>query len=104
MNDVREEQLVQLMYDAVETSSGEPLAGWVELALASPVVLWAALPFFRRFWNSLRNRSPNMWTLIGLGVGSAYVFSVVSVVAPEIFPMSMTHMTARRRSISRRRR
>ena len=44
---------------------GEPVAGWLELVLASPVVLWAAQPFFRRFWNSLRNRSPNMWTLIG---------------------------------------
>lgn len=66
---------------------GEPLAGWVELALATPVVLWAALPFFRRFWNSLRNRSPNMWTLIGLGVGTAYLFSVAAVLAPDLFPM-----------------
>ncbi len=49
-------------------------------------------PFFRRFWNSLRNRSPNMWTLIGLGVGAAYLFSVVAVLFPDIFPMSMTHM------------
>ena len=66
---------------------GEPLAGWVELALATPVVTWAALPFFRRFWNSLRNRSPNMWTLIGLGVGAAYLFSVAAVLAPDLFPM-----------------
>ena len=71
---------------------GEEPARWLELVLASPVVLWAAWPFVRRFAASVRNRSPNMWTLIGLGVGSAYVFSVVSVVAPEIFPMSMTHM------------
>lgn len=71
---------------------GEPLSSWIELVLATPVVLWAAFPFFRRFWNSLRNRSPNMWTLIGLGVGAAYLFSVVAVVAPGIFPMSMTHM------------
>lgn len=72
---------------------GEPLATWIELALATPVVLWAAWPFFRRFWNSLVNRSPNMWTLIGLGVGAAYLFSVVAVLFPQIFPMSMTHMS-----------
>jgi Cu+-exporting ATPase len=71
---------------------GEPLASWIELVLATPVVLWAAFPFFRRFWNSLVNRSPNMWTLIGLGVGAAYLFSVVAVLAPGIFPMAMTHM------------
>lgn len=71
---------------------GEPLATWIEMALATPVVLWAAWPFFRRFWNSLVNRSPNMWTLIGLGVGAAYLFSVVAVLFPQIFPMSMTHM------------
>ena len=71
---------------------GEPLASWIELVLATPIVLWAAFPFFRRFWNSLLNRSPNMWTLIGLGVGAAYLFSVVAVSAPGIFPMSMRHM------------
>jgi Cu+-exporting ATPase len=59
--------------------------------LATPVVTWAAWPFFRRFVASLRNRSPNMWTLIGLGVGAAYLFSVVAVVAPQLFPMSVGH-------------
>jgi Cu+-exporting ATPase len=68
---------------------GEPLVGWIELALATPVVLWAAFPFFRRFWNSLRNRSPNMWTLIGLGVAAAYLFSLLAVVVPGIFPMAL---------------
>ncbi|RYE86039.1 MAG: YHS domain-containing protein, partial [Hyphomicrobiales bacterium] len=68
---------------------GMPLAGWIELVLATPVVLWAAYPFFRRFWNSLRNRSPNMWTLIGLGVAAAYVFSVVAVLLPGLFPMAL---------------
>ena len=67
---------------------GEPLATWIELVLATPVVLWAALPFFRRAWNSLVNRSPNMWTLIGLGVGTAYVYSVVATLAPGLFPMT----------------
>ncbi|MCF1744560.1 heavy metal translocating P-type ATPase [Paradevosia shaoguanensis] len=71
---------------------GEPLASWIELVLATPVVLWAAQPFFRRAWASLVNRSPNMWTLIGLGTGAAYLFSVVAVLFPGIFPMEMTHM------------
>ncbi|MGV2181074.1 heavy metal translocating P-type ATPase [Rhizobium rhizogenes] len=66
---------------------GEPTATWIELALATPVVLWAALPFFRRAWNSLVNRSPNMWTLIGLGVGTAYLYSLVATLAPGLFPM-----------------
>jgi Cu+-exporting ATPase len=65
---------------------GEPLATWIELALATPVVLWAALPFFRRGLNSIVNRSPNMWTLISLGVAAAYLFSVAAVLFPDIFP------------------
>ncbi|AHF87776.1 Copper-transporting P-type ATPase (plasmid) [Rhizobium leguminosarum bv. trifolii WSM1689] len=67
---------------------GEPQATFIELLLATPVVLWAAVPFFRRAWASLVNRSPNMWTLIGLGVGTAYLYSVVATLAPGIFPMS----------------
>ncbi|MBB6301244.1 Cu+-exporting ATPase [Rhizobium leucaenae] len=67
---------------------GEPAATWIELVLATPVVLWAALPFFRRAWNSVLNRSPNMWTLIGLGVGTAYLYSLVATLVPDIFPMS----------------
>jgi Cu+-exporting ATPase len=70
---------------------GERTALWAELVLATPVVVWAAWPFFRRFVASIRNRSPNMWTLIGLGVGAAYLFSVVAVVAPQLFPMGMGH-------------
>ncbi len=65
---------------------GEPLATWAELILATPVVIWAALPFFRRAWASVVNRSPNMWTLIGLGVGTAYIYSLVATLAPGIFP------------------
>ena len=67
---------------------GEQYAVWVELVLATPVVLWAAMPFFKRAWDSVLNRSPNMWTLIGLGVGSAYLYSVVATVFPGIFPPS----------------
>jgi P-type Cu+ transporter len=61
---------------------------WVELVLASPVVLWAGWPFFRRWARSMSNRSPNMWTLIGTGVGAAYLYSVVAAIAPGVFPPS----------------
>jgi Cu+-exporting ATPase len=59
---------------------------WLELALATPVCLWAAWPFFVRAARSLRNRSLNMYTLVGLGVGVSYGYSVIAVVAPQIFP------------------
>ncbi len=59
---------------------------WLEFILGTPVVLWAGWPFFHKFALSLKNRSPNMYTLIGLGVGLAYVFSVIAVVAPGLFP------------------
>ncbi|MER9235714.1 heavy metal translocating P-type ATPase [Mesorhizobium sp. M0622] len=59
---------------------------WLELALASPVVLWAAFPFFHRGWDSVLNRSPNMWTLISLGVGAAYLYSVIATLFPGLFP------------------
>jgi Cu+-exporting ATPase len=62
--------------------------GFVELALASPVVLWGGFPFFARAWQSIVNRSLNMFTLIGLGVGVAYVYSVIATLAPALFPAS----------------
>lgn len=65
---------------------------WVELVLASPIVLWAGWPFFTRGWQSVVNRSPNMWTLIGLGTGAAYVYSVAATVAPQAFPDSFISM------------
>jgi Cu+-exporting ATPase len=79
-----------------ELIPGEPLQrlgpmstlGWLQLALASPVVLWGGWPFFVRASQSVVNRSLNMFTLIGLGVGVAYVFSVIAVVAPQLFPAS----------------
>uniref|UniRef100_UPI0037C0769B heavy metal translocating P-type ATPase n=1 Tax=Granulicella arctica TaxID=940613 RepID=UPI0037C0769B len=61
---------------------------WAELALATPVVLWAGWPFFVRGWASIVNRSLNMFTLIAIGSGAAYVYSVVGVVAPGVFPAS----------------
>ncbi|MDP3620781.1 MAG: heavy metal translocating P-type ATPase [Polynucleobacter sp.] len=65
---------------------------WVELVLSLPIVLWAGWPFFHRGWRSIANRSPNMWTLIGLGTGAAFSYSVVATVAPEIFPASFMSM------------
>ena len=59
---------------------------WIELAFATPVVLWAGWPFFVRCVQSIRNRSPNMWTLIGIGVAAAYLYSVLATVAPGLFP------------------
>src|SRR5262245_44148584 len=64
---------------------------WLELTLATPVVLWGGWPFFRKFWLSIKNRSPNMYTLIGLGVALAYVYSLVAVLAPYIFPGGTAH-------------
>jgi Cu+-exporting ATPase len=64
---------------------------WVQLILASPVVLWAGWPFFVRAWESIVNRSPNMFTLIGLGVAVGYLFSVIAVVMPGVFPHSFRH-------------
>ena len=63
--------------------------GWLELILATPVVLWAGWPFFVRAWQSLVNRSLNMFTLIGLGVAVAYFYSVTAVLIPGIFPASL---------------
>jgi Cu+-exporting ATPase len=62
------------------------LFNWLQLILATPVVLWCGWPFFERAWASLRNRSPNMFTLIALGVSTAYFYSVAATVAPRIFP------------------
>jgi Cu+-exporting ATPase len=66
--------------------------GWIELILATPVVLWAGWFFFQRGWASIINRSLNMFTLIALGTGTAYVFSVIAVLFPQIFPDSFRVM------------
>ena len=65
---------------------------WIELVLSLPIVLWAGWPFFSRGWQSVMNRSPNMWTLIGLGTGAAFIYSVVATIAPQIFPASFISM------------
>src|SRR3546814_3032798 len=62
------------------------LSAWIQFALATPVVLWSGLPFFQRAWASVVNRSLNMFSLIGLGTGAAYLYSVVATLAPDLFP------------------
>ena len=65
---------------------------WIELFLSLPIVLWAGWPFFVRGSQSIVNRSPNMWTLIGLGTAAAFIYSVVATVAPDVFPASFMAM------------
>ncbi|MBZ5574563.1 MAG: heavy metal translocating P-type ATPase [Acidobacteriia bacterium] len=68
---------------------------WIELLLASPVVLWGGWPFFQRGWASIVNRSTNMFTLIAMGTGVAYLYSLIAVVLPGIFPPAFLDMTGR---------
>ena len=69
-----------------------PVQSWIELVLTLPIVLWAGWPFFVRGAQSIVNRSPNMWTLIGLGTGAAFLYSVVATVTPQVFPASFVSM------------
>jgi P-type Cu+ transporter len=71
---------------AVHRAIDPRVADWIQLLLATPVVLWAGWPFFTRAWDSILNRSPNMFTLIGTGVGAAYAYSVAATAAPGLFP------------------
>ena len=71
--------------------SGQTL-NWIQLVLATPVVLWAGWPFFERGWASIRNRSLNMFTLIAMGIGVAWIYSVVATFLPGIFPGNMREM------------
>ncbi len=66
----------------------EDLSNWIQLALATPVALWAGSPFFERAWASLKTRNLNMFTLIAMGVGVAWAYSVVATVAPDLFPLA----------------
>jgi P-type Cu+ transporter len=65
---------------------------WIELVLTLPIVLWAGMPFFVRCWQSIWNRSPNMWTLIGIGTGAAFIYSLVGTIVPQVFPDSFVSM------------
>src|SRR5260370_24341040 len=81
-------------------SMGEMIAGssapqfserftiWIQLALSTPVVLWGGWPFFERAWASVVHRSPNMFTLIAMGTGTAYFYSLIAAIFPSIFPDS----------------
>lgn len=64
------------------------ITAWIQLVITTPVILWGGWPFFERLWQSILNRSPNMFTLIGLGVGVAYGYSLVATIFPDIFPHS----------------
>ncbi len=75
---------------------------WVQLALATPVVLWCGWPFFERGWQSLKTRSLNMFTLIAMGTGVAWIYSVIATLLPDMFPASISQRArARSRSISK---
>ena len=75
-----------LLGERVTQLVGRAASNWIQLACAAPVVLWAGRPFFERGWASVVKRSPNMFTLIALGVGAAFVYSVAATVAPGLFP------------------
>ncbi|MBU1288988.1 MAG: copper-translocating P-type ATPase [Alphaproteobacteria bacterium] len=84
------------LYAMSDMIPGKPLHGfvpagwsaWIQLALAAPVVLWGAAPFFVRGWRSIKTMNPNMFTLIALGTGTAFLFSLLATIAPGIFPDS----------------
>jgi len=84
--------LVMVLAMADMTPAGQlvngPMKNWIELALATPVVLWGGWPFFERAWNSIVHRAPNMFSLIGLGTGAAYGYSILATVMPGILPGS----------------
>jgi Cu+-exporting ATPase len=75
---------------------GSPrVLAWLELTLATPVVLWGGWPFFQRGWASIKNRHLNMFTLIALGTGVAYIYSVIATVAPDLFPAAFRDASGR---------
>ena len=84
--------LIAMFGDALKLPLISVARNWIEFVLATPVVLWGGWPFFQRFWASVVNRSPNMFTLIGLGTGAAYLESVVATLLPQIFPISFRDM------------
>jgi len=84
--------LLAMFGDALQLPLSQGTRNWIEFLLATPVVLWGGWPFFQRFWASVVNRSPNMFTLIALGTGAAYLDSVVATLFPQIFPASFRDM------------
>ncbi|OLB35539.1 MAG: copper-translocating P-type ATPase [Acidobacteria bacterium 13_2_20CM_57_17] len=84
--------LLSMLGDLVGVHLTPSVRNGVEFFLATPAVLWGGWPFFERFWSSLVNRSPNMFTLIGLGTGAAYLESVIATFFPQVFPASFRGM------------
>ena len=84
--------LLAMFGDVLKVPLSSVARNWIEFILATPVVLWGGWPFFQRFWASIINRSPNMFTLIALGTGAAYLDSVVASLFPKIFPVSFRDM------------
>jgi Cu+-exporting ATPase len=80
--------LIAMFGDALKLPLSPDARNWIQFVLATPVVLWGGWPFFQRFWASVIHRSPNMFTLIGLGTGAAYLDSVVATLFPQVFPAS----------------
>ena len=76
-------------FTGLHETFGQQKSNWIQLVLATPVVLWAGWPFFERGWTSLKTRNLNMFTLIAMGTGVAWVFSVVGTIWPDLFPSSM---------------
>ena len=85
--------LIAMFGDALKLPVTGGARNWIEFVLATPVVLWGGWPFFQRFWASIVNRSPNMFTLIALGTGAAYLDSVAATLFPQIFPASFRDMS-----------
>lgn len=75
------------IFDFLTSVASPKVWSWIEFILASPVIFYCSIDFFKRGWSSIVRYSPNMWTLISIGVGSAYLFSVVGLIAPGIFPV-----------------
>ena len=80
---------------------GQTASNWLQLLLATPVVLWAGWPFFERGWRSLKSRNLNMFTLIAMGTGVAWAYSVIATLFPAFFPPAFQIMMVRSLSISR---
>jgi heavy metal translocating P-type ATPase len=76
----------------LENIASKNVWNWIEFILATPVVFYSGWIFFKRGWSSIRRRSPNMWTLISIGVGAAYLFSILGLLVPGIFPMQFKDM------------
>jgi Cu+-exporting ATPase len=75
----------------IDIIDNQTLGNWIQFALASPVVLWAGWPFFQHAWRSIKNRSLNMFTLVAMGTGVAWLYSIIATLAPDMFPEGFKH-------------